>query len=64
MEEGSVRVEPLPDAFVGRWAIPIPVGLVVGCVITLVALVIHPPTNVVMAAIVSLLAPVAAVFRS
>ena len=56
-----VRVEPLPEAFVGHRAIPVPVAFVVGGVTTLAALMIFRPAKVVMAATVALLAPIAAV---
>jgi hypothetical protein len=56
---GQVRVAWDPG-LVGRWAVPVPVGFVVGCLITLAALAMSRPAKVVMAAIVSILAPIAA----
>jgi hypothetical protein len=56
---GQVQVAWDPK-LVGRWAVPVPVGLLVGGVITLAALLMFHPAKVVMAAMVSILAPVAA----
>jgi len=55
-----VRSEALPEAFVGRWAVPIPVGFVIGCVISVAALLVFRPAKVAMMAAVLLLAPLAA----
>jgi hypothetical protein len=56
---GQVQVAWDPE-LVGRWAVPVPVGFLVGGVITLAALLMFRPANVVMAAIVSIAVPVAA----